>query len=244
MADPDEPHAQGGELELSPAEERLLRRFFRRHALRAIAATGVASAALVTGILSVVGRPPVEPPATPAAPPAARVEHKAAAARGELRSDLQALREEVRALGALRAQVDALRETIETRSVAREELRALDQRLGAAIERIERRTLQAAAPAAAGEEVPDERIRAILDRLYNLEARQSAEDDSRARFEKSALERLYNLEQSRHDATARNAAIQQDVLSRLDSLEQRSFNLERTLTELSAGTSAAAAPAP
>lgn len=182
MTDPEGP--QGGAFEITPEEDRFLRSFFRRQALRYTAVAGALAALVVTGTIAVVEGPTREP-----LPAAARPDPGTVAALEAFRADGRKLRDDF----------EALRGRLEKRKGASAaELVALNDRIEAVLSRMER--LEKRPVAAASGEIhaagpPDSAgswdVSAILERLYNLEMRQDTAPPGPAR---AVLERLDRLE--------------------------------------------------
>ena len=114
--------------------------------------------------------------------------------------------------------------------------------MASALKRLERVESRAAKPTAAAG--PSVEVSAALDRLYNLEARQNSEEQSRATFEKSTLNRLYAIEKQRDSLADASTSTQQSILERVDALEERAYSLERGLAGEVAARAGPAAPAP
>lgn len=220
--------SQGGGFAITPEEDRFLRAFFRRHAARYMVAMGLLVA------LAVWGAPRSDTGVT--GPSEEQSEELAAlragneqlrAANEELRAELTQLMERVAALGAAPGSAPALDR--------------LEERMASALTRLERVESHAAASAASG---PSVELGAVLDRVYNLEARQDRGEKSRETFEKSVLNRLYAVESQRDSLAEASTSTQQSILERIGALEARAHGLERSLTGEGSARLAPAAPAP
>jgi hypothetical protein len=223
------------ELQLTPQEDRLLRRFFRRQALPYIAGTGaVAVLCLAFAFLRGDGRaPPAVPPATGGS----------TAALGELRADLDRAIADLAAVRT-RAQQQA--------GEAARSASALEQRLAAVFQRIEKvegradamqeRVADALAqgPPAASPPASDgaaasaaaaasDPLLQVLQRLSDLEGRQEREESNAAAARKDVRDRLYSLELHRDQQESRREAAEQSNLERLDGVETRLFEIEKVL---------------
>lgn len=184
MSDREEPGR--GEFEITPEEDRFLRAFFRRQALRYLGVLAAVAALAVTGTIAVVEAPPSEPASAAARPDPgtiAALENFRAEGR-QLHDDFEALSRRLgKKKGASAAEVAALNDRIE----------AMLSRLG----RLEQRPVAEAAPGDAATVSPPDSagswdVSAILERLYNVEMRQDA---ARTGVGRAVLERLDRLEQ-------------------------------------------------
>jgi hypothetical protein len=185
------------EIQLTPDEQRYLRRTFQRHALPYLAAMGALAA------WSLFARPEPAPEAAAPAPPLAE-QPEFLALRQELERALAQLAgaapREPQQAGAAARQLAALERRLEQAS---QRVGELEERLGAAGARA---VGPAPAQAAGFDAAP------LLDRVYRVELRQDRVDQARtaleaayARGQQELLERFYDLER-RFDGLERRVA--------------------------------------
>jgi hypothetical protein len=223
------------DLQLTPQEERLLRRFFRRHALPYIAGIGaVAVLCLAFAFVRGDGQAPPAPLPEPG---------EDAVALGELRADLD------RALADLAAV--RTREREQAGEAARG-ASALEQRLAAVFQRIEKvearsdatqqrvdEVLAQGSPAALPDALdaaasssaaaaPDQLL-GILQRLHNIEKHQDSKESKRAAAQRDMLQRLYALELREDQEESLREAAEKSNRERLEGAEARLFEIEKVL---------------
>lgn len=155
MSDPE--GAQGGAFEITPEEDRFLRAFFRRQALRYLAVLAALAVLAVTGTI-LLRQEADEPPSAAARPDPGTV------------AALEGFRAESR---QLRDDFDALNAGVEKRrGVTAAEVAAVNDRIEALLSRLERLEQKATAAANAA---PDA---ALLERIERLEQRSSNLEES------------------------------------------------------------------
>ncbi len=206
----------GEEIKLTPAERRMLRRTFQRHALPYLAAAGALAA------WALLAHP------EPAAPEAGSLEPEAASPAPPLseQPEFQALRQEMeRALAQL---ADAGKRDPQEAGAAARQLAALERRLEQAGRRVAELEEQLAAARAAGPapaEAAGFQAGPLLDRVSQVELRQDRVDEAR-----TALETEY-------------ARGQQELLRRFYQLEQRFDGFEQRIAAVEPNAPGPAAPA-
>jgi hypothetical protein len=206
--------ARNDEFAITPEEDRFLRAYFHRRAVRYLAALGLTAIVAVCATLVLTGG---EEPANEPAPGAAST-----AELDEIRSDGEQLRG---GLAELRRQVGSHATDASAR------VAALEQRLEVALERLERVEQQAgAAPAVPARAAAlEQRLEIALKRLERVEQQAEAAPAVSARA--AALEQrleivLKRLEQQAKTAPAAPAAVDSIADSDLNSVLERLYNLE------------------
>lgn len=204
--------------QITPEEDRFLRAFFRRQAVRYLLVLAALALPVGWGVWPRGGDSAAPDPERQAELASLRVENE------QLRGRLGELSERVAALASKPDPAEPMDQLEERVAGALRRLDRVEDRLGSA-------------PPGAGAAFD---ASAALERLYNLEARQQGEEKSREAFEKSVLNRLYAVENGRDNLARASTSTQQSVLGRLDALEQRAHALERGMV----GPAVPAAPAP
>ncbi|MFQ5426929.1 MAG: hypothetical protein ACE5EV_07600 [Gaiellales bacterium] len=227
MAQPDleSENSNAEELQLTPQEERFLRRFIRRYSLGRAAAMVVTTAALVAlglGLVQILRTDPT--PSTTASGPSYSVIKT-------LRSDVQDLRREIDDLEIPASTSETEVPDLASKLAGRIDSLARELELFQA--RLDSRPAPRPAPPVMGSTAE---IAAIVERVYNLELRQGQEEETRVAVQRSVLDRLESLESRQERVEQQGVSFERDLLDRLyklevfrDGLEAKRLASERSL---------------
>lgn len=230
------PEVQDDRLVIDANEEKYLRSVFRRFALPYV--IGIVVLVLGLWLLSTLGEPR----------PAGAGTTMDGAELVSLRAELDELRAQLERVDANARQATraaeaaaersarpsapattpALGDTPEWRSLLARldrvggRIDGLEARPPQKIERVERVVSQPIA--APGDEV----TRDLLERMYNIEARQEQQEAGIHEGQKSLLDRVFAIEKSRDAAVVERTALEKSILERMQNVEDRFYALEQS----------------